>query len=63
MINTRGAAKDTTANLDWLDKEESVTSIVSGTQDGVVQFIFDPAKQPKEGIPDGVFFDLAESPF
>ena len=61
MINTRGIAKNTEENREYLEKCGAVESMTE--RESGISFIFDPAKKPESGVPDGVYFDLGENPF
>ena len=57
----RGVATNTNETMAYLQACEAVTNIIE--QPDRLLFTFDPTKQPIDGIPDGVFFDLTEAPF
>lgn len=57
----RGVAAMTPENLNYLESCDAVTKIEE--RPDRIDFMFDPAKQPTSGVPDGVFFCMDESPF
>lgn len=59
--DVRGVAKNNPANLEYLQACEAVESLAESGE--LIDFKFDPKKQPTDGVPDTVFFDLSASPF
>ena len=57
----RGIAKNTPENQAYLERLDAVESWRE-TDAEMLQFVFDPSKQPAE-VPEGVYFDLTEAPF
>jgi hypothetical protein len=57
----RGIAKNNQDNLKYLKECPAVQEMTEAGE--LIDFKFDPAKQPTEGVPSGVFFDLAEPAF